>query len=206
MDTKHFKISLKGSNSIPRFSCAAHKLDLVIRHAIEDEPTLKDIIKTLNESNASVRQKIYQNRIFHDLKCRLKLSQLTRWASDYLLLASVKRAYEKGAFSASEVECPVSLETLVDAYIQILAPAYDFCLALQYDHASISEVNPGVLCLMNIWMTMEHHSENQNIKDFCHLLVYYLKLKFNYELTSPIYHVIYILIKIIIFQQKYFKR
>ena len=44
-------------------------------------------------------------------KCRLRTENLTRWSSTFLMLESVKRAYDADAFS-SENSCPIDIETV----------------------------------------------------------------------------------------------
>jgi hypothetical protein len=85
-----------GSKTIPRFSCASHKLNLVIRRAIARHPDLSRILRTLANSNTHIRKSIELNRVFRKKKCRLRLENLTRWSSAYLMLESVKRAYDRG--------------------------------------------------------------------------------------------------------------
>jgi hypothetical protein len=60
---------------------------------------------------------------------------------------------------------------------------------LQSKDATICDVIPFVLRLLNIWSKMEMNAEEQKFKDLCHLLCYYLKLKFKFELHDPIYQV-----------------
>jgi len=51
--------------------------------------------------------------MFRNKKCRLRLENLTRWSSAYLLLESVKRALDGGLFDEFEPEeIPVTLETI----------------------------------------------------------------------------------------------
>lgn len=85
-----------GSNIIPRHSCACHKLNLVVRHAITRHFPLCQILRELNQSNSHVRKSIELTRVFSDKKCRLRLENLTRWSSAYLMLESVQKAYKKG--------------------------------------------------------------------------------------------------------------
>lgn len=85
-----------GATNIPRHSCANHKLNLSVRHSIARHAELCTIIKTLNSSNTHIRKCIDINRMFRNENCRLRLESLTRWSSTYLMLESVKRAYDKG--------------------------------------------------------------------------------------------------------------
>ena len=84
-----------GSDVILRHSCSCHKLNLVVRHAIDRHSGIREAIEELNSSNKKIRKTIELNRAFRNLKCRLRLVNLTRWSSVYLLLESVKKAYEK---------------------------------------------------------------------------------------------------------------
>ena len=85
-----------GSSLLPRHSCACHKLNIVIRRSISRNQELTGILKSLNQSNAHIRKSIELSRTFSEKKCRLRLENLTRWSSAYLMLESVKRAYDRG--------------------------------------------------------------------------------------------------------------
>jgi hypothetical protein len=94
------KLELKiGAKTVPRHSCACHKLNLAIRHSIARHPQLCRILRTLAKSNAHIRRSIKLSRVFRKKKCRLRLENLTRWSSAFLVLESVKRAYDRGSFT-----------------------------------------------------------------------------------------------------------
>ena len=84
------------------------------------------------------------SRVFRKKKCRLRLENLTRWSSSYLLLESVKRAYDKNAFSEDDPEkkCPVELDE-IEVYLQILKPAYIFSISMQKNNSTIADLIPG---------------------------------------------------------------
>jgi len=88
MPLKTFKIN-PGSDEIPLFLCANHKLNLVIRGAIAIHQELTQILKDVNKSNSSVRRSVKLNRAFKNEKCKLRLENVTRWSSSYLMLLSV---------------------------------------------------------------------------------------------------------------------
>ena len=67
--------------------------------AIESHQDFQDILTSLNTSNATIRKKIHLNNAFKLNKCRLRCECVTRWSSAYLVLESVKRAYNKGMFN-----------------------------------------------------------------------------------------------------------
>jgi len=69
-------------------------------------------------------------------------------------------------------------------------PAYQLNLEWQSDQASIADVVPSVLILINKYERAQVDSEP---RELCYFLVHYLKEKFNYELNSSIYHVTIIL-------------
>lgn len=114
----------------------------------------------------------------------MRIENVTRWSSAYLMLESVKRAYENNVFNENFL-CPVSLET-IDTYLQILSPAYRISLGFQKNSSCISDVLPSLHKLIEIW---ENMNVPGNAKRLCKLLVLTTKNKFNYELTSPIYKV-----------------
>ncbi len=135
-----------GSDDIPRFSCGCHKLNLAIRKAIKAHKPLVNILSKLNKANAHFRRVCKLSKIFRNKKCRLRLENLTRWSSSYLLLESVKRAYDKNAFSKDDPEkqCPIELDE-IELYLQILKPAYIFSISMQKNNSTIADTLPGTL-------------------------------------------------------------
>jgi len=80
----------------------------------------------------------------------MKLSKiyLIRWSSAYLLLESVKRAFDGGLFDEFKPEeIPVTLET-IEIYLQVLKPANLFSIHFQGMNAKHSETIPSVLKLI----------------------------------------------------------
>ncbi|RNA41797.1 hypothetical protein BpHYR1_051765 [Brachionus plicatilis] len=174
-----------GDNVIPRYSCACHKLNIAVRHAFSIHE-LSKLLKELNTSNSHVRNSIKLNDIFREKKCRLRLENLTRWSSAFMMLESVKRAYDKGAFNENnlELKCPVQLKT-IETYIQILKPAYLFSIGLQNNNTSIVGVLPGLFQMLYICEKMDLEDEIQ--QRLCALLMVSVRHKFDFELNSPIY-------------------
>ena len=99
---------------------------------------------------------------------------------------SNKRAYDKGAYDGDE-KCPIDLET-IEAYIQILQPAYFTTLGWEKNSSSIADVIPQVLFLIDFWNKID--IDNSKQKELCFFLIHYCKIKFEYELNAPMYHVI----------------
>ena len=155
-------------------------------HSLLNQKYLLDIFNTLSSANSEISNCIQVNRVFRDLKCRPKIYNKARWSGGMILLLSNKRAYEKGAFETTE--CPISLE-IIEMYIKILLPGYQFTLNLHSNHASIADVIPAVLYLINRWDKMEINDPEG--KDLCYFLIHFMRLKFKYELESPIYRVIF---------------
>jgi hypothetical protein len=141
---RNLRIKL-GSFDIPRFCCACHKLNLAVRHAIESHGSICKILSKINSSNATIRRSVRLNNVFAEKKCRLRIENLTRWSSSFLMLESVKRAYNKGAFNNEneELRCPVSLET-VETYYEILKKVYLVSLEFQKTNSSISDIIPSI--------------------------------------------------------------
>jgi len=68
-----------GSTDIPRFACACHKLNIVVRTAVINQGYLKNILKSLSSFAATNRNNIEINKIFTLAKCRPKLENVTRY-------------------------------------------------------------------------------------------------------------------------------
>ena len=124
--------------------CACHKMNLAIRKAIKQHSTLCSILRILNKSNTHFRKSCKFSHVFRSKKCRVRLENLTRWSSSYLLLESVKRAYDKNVFVQGnpEKECPISLSK-IETYLQILKPAYILSTQFQQNNSSIADIIPS---------------------------------------------------------------
>lgn len=183
MPITDFKINL-GTSDLPLFNCANHKLNLATRAAISIHRPLVDLLKNLNKINSSIRRSVQLNRAFKEQKCRVRLENLTRWSSSYLMLLSVKKAYDKGMFK--NIDCSVPLED-VEKYLQILKPVYILSQQFQYNHSSVADVIPSLKQLMNNLSTM---IVDDNAQPLCGYLITNILEKFHHELNSSAYKVI----------------
>jgi hypothetical protein len=172
---------------LPRFSCANHKLNLAVRHAIKMHQPLCNALKALNSANAHVRRCIQLNSVFRMKKCRLRLENLTRWSSAYLMLESVKKAYDRDMFNTDnpELKCPIDLKT-IEIYIQILKPCYLASIHFQMPNSSIADTIPTILQLISTYKKL---SVTGSYKTLCSHLIKTLEKKFFYELKSSVYQV-----------------
>ena len=84
----------EGGTDLPRFSCANHKLGVVINLALIAQQHCLEILKTLVISNDCVRNSIKTKRLFRKMKCRLIIYQKIRWCWAVLLFLANKRAYD----------------------------------------------------------------------------------------------------------------
>ena len=100
------------------------------------------------------------------------------------MLESFQKGYKKGIFS-EEYSCPVKL-VAIETYMQILLPAFQFNLAMQYSTYSICEVLPYLHIIMSKWERMTVKSQYQPL---CRNLIKAFKHKFDYEINSSVYHV-----------------
>ncbi len=96
----------------------------------------------------------------------------------YLLLESVKRAYDRGEFNQTDFDlaCPVELEE-VELYLQILAPAYFVSIGFQYSHSSLCYVLVAIKELRSNWETMD---ADEHGKELCKILIECLVKKFDF--------------------------
>jgi len=173
-------------NKIPRFSCACHKANLAVRHAISMHQISEDL-QLLNSANVHIRKSINLNKVFVHKKARLRIENRTRWSSAYLMLESVKRAYDLDLFDESnnDLRCPISLKK-VETYLQILQPAYRFSITFQNNKSSISLLIPSLSRIIFSWENMDLEPEYERLAT---LLIICFKSKFKYELGSEIYQV-----------------
>jgi hypothetical protein len=112
------------------------------------------------------------------------LDNLTRWLSSYLLLLSFKKTYDRNAF-AEDNPCPIS-QAVVEKYLQILQPAYEFNLVMQRTKSTISDVIPSLKIMISKWKRMNVSGVYRNL---CNLLISAFEYKFQYEVNSNVYHV-----------------
>ena len=68
-----------------------------------------------------------------------------------------------------------------------MAPAYFTTLGWEKNSSSIADVIPQVLFLIEYWTKLE--IKNREAKELCYFLIHFIKLKFEFELGSPTYHV-----------------
>lgn len=93
-ETNELSIQI-GYSDIARFSCACHKLNVVIKTAVQSQKILKLILKKLGSFAASSRNNIEINRIFNDAHCRPVLENKTRWFSQLYVLMWAQNCYKK---------------------------------------------------------------------------------------------------------------
>ncbi|MBX9838051.1 MAG: hypothetical protein K2X69_07005 [Silvanigrellaceae bacterium] len=84
-----------GSSNIARFCCACHKLNIVIKTAVDSQGILKDILKKLGSFAANSRNNIEINRVFTEANCRPVLENKTRWFSQLYVLMWAQNCYKK---------------------------------------------------------------------------------------------------------------
>ena len=148
------------------------------------------MLKRINNSNAKIKRSIKLSSVFKEKKCRLRLENLTRWSSSYLMLESVKRAFDRGALTNFETEEEIYFPhdlNKIELYLKILKPAYVLSLNFQYNVSSICDVRLGVIRLMDTWRRMQVQGEYKNL---CLLLTMNVKHKFELEYNSVIYKVL----------------
>lgn len=117
------------------------------------------------------------------------LDNATRWSSGFLMLESVKRAYDKGVIGTgdNQIKCPVAYD-IINCYMQVLAPCYILSVTWQSNLSPIADVLPGLLRLFNAFDEMQLPN---NAKKLAELIVKEAKFKFKYELDSDVYLVNY---------------
>ena len=67
-----------GTDNIGRFSCANHKISLVVRSSIIKHPVVSEDLVKLNSFASHINNSIEFNKIFANLNCRLGLKNSTR--------------------------------------------------------------------------------------------------------------------------------
>ena len=169
---KDLRIKLS-SNYLPRFSCACHKINIAVRKAISSHPSLCKILRDLNIKNKKIRRSLKLSKVFRKKKSKLRLENLTRWSSAYLMLESVRKAILKKAFDQTDenLKCPVSLKT-IETYLQILRPAYQMTINFQSNSSSIADLLVSIKRAIYFWENLNVTGEE---KELCQLLVQFVK-------------------------------
>ena len=125
--------------------------------------------------------------MFKEKSCRLRIENLTRWSSTFLMLESIKRAYDRGAFN-DNFPCDIDLKT-TEIYLQILKPAYKLSIKFQKNSSNIADIIPNLLKLKEFWIKLSSTSLPPSARRFCRLLVKCVDQKFNYDFNSNIHRV-----------------
>ena len=100
------------------------------------------------------------------------------------MLESFHKAYLRNVFS-NELSCPVSFE-VIEIYLQILLPAFQFNLVMQKTKFTIADVLPTLYIMLSKWKRMEMTG---NYKSLCNNLIFSFKQKFKNEIESSVYTV-----------------
>ncbi len=134
------------SKSVNKLNVQKKKCHIVKKYFDLIVHSLAQILIDLNYSNSRARRSIQLNRMFRIKKFRLRLENLTRWSSAYLLLESVKRAFDAGLFDEFETERN-SIQLLWN-----LSSSSKACLLIfnhfQGINANIYKIIPSVLKLI----------------------------------------------------------
>jgi hypothetical protein len=177
---------IKGTSEIVRFQCACHKMNIAVRTSIANHQPFLELIRSLNNQIASIKKSIRLSHNFTLLKCRLRLENATRWSSTYMMLESIKKAFDRNAFK--DVTLPIKE---IEIYLQILKPAYILSLNWQKETCTISDLLIG---LTKYLYDLERLNIDGEASKFAFILIECIKSKFEYELNSQIYKVQYLFI------------
>ena len=82
----------EGTSGLPRICYANHKLNLAVKTAIREHKTIERHFRLLNNFISKIKRTIQSNRIFANAKCRLRLENITRWGSGFLMLETIRKA------------------------------------------------------------------------------------------------------------------
>ncbi|RNA15565.1 hypothetical protein BpHYR1_033482 [Brachionus plicatilis] len=142
-----------GTSSIPRYSCAAHKINLAVRSSIKSCRLLSKMLSRLSNYAASIRRSNMNSLDFINKKCKLRCENGTSWSSSYLMLESFYNAYEKGAFNNNN-RCPSSKDKII-SYLKILYPLNTFSNLTQKTDWTIGDIIPSVCIILNESLTVK---------------------------------------------------
>ncbi len=168
--------------NISRYSCACHKLNLVLSKSIDSQEFYSKNLDDLQKLAIECKS----NSKFAEARCSPKLMNATRWFSQYSTILWAKKSYQRSLFDSIEQACPFN-EAELDILIQILLPAYNINLVFQQSTSWIGDVIPYILKLKSLWSRQKLEDQP---RELCYFLVSYLEKKFEDEINSNIYKVI----------------
>jgi len=101
----------------------------------------------------------------------------------------LKKAHERGAFkdNNSALTLPVPIE-VIEVYLSLLKPIFLVNIGFQHNESSIADVVPSILSLIDFY---ENPKTTFQGKMLANLIVAQLKKRFDYELNSNYYLVIF---------------
>ncbi|RNA03548.1 zinc finger BED domain-containing DAYSLEEPER-like [Brachionus plicatilis] len=171
-----------GTNSVPRYSCAAHKINVAVRCAIKTCNSFSKILAKLSKFASKIRRSNVLSYNYNLKKAKLRCENGTRWSSSYLMLEAFYNAYEKELFSETN-KCPVSKEKIIE-FLKVLHPMYTISLLSQKSDWQIGDVIPSLIIIFNAYDESQFQGEKRRlVKE----LKKELKRKFEFELNSKIY-------------------
>lgn len=171
------------TNSVPRYSCTAHKLNLAVRSSIKMCNNFCTILTKLSQFATSIRRSNVRSKDFIKNKAKLRCENGTRWSSSYLMLESFFKAYKKNVFRG-ENKCPVALEK-IKTYLKILHPLYTISILSQKSDWHIGDVIPGLIILLE--GALDETEFRGEKKKLVKCLKKSVKKRFEFELNSKIY-------------------
>ncbi|CAF1089479.1 unnamed protein product [Brachionus calyciflorus] len=173
-----------GTNSIPRYSCAAHKINLAVRSSIKLCRFFSKMLSQLSNYAATIRRSNINSLVFIEKKCKLRCENGTRWSSSYLMLESFYNAYEKGAFNNNNNQCPFTKDKII-SYLKILHPLYTFSILSQKTDWTIGDIIPSLCIMLNesLIVTNERGERKKLIEE----LNKAIHTRFDFEINSKIY-------------------
>ena len=101
------------TSDLPRICCANHKLNLAVKLAIREHKTIERHFRLLNNFISKIKRTIQPNRIFANAKCRLRLENITRWGSGFLMLETIRKADRLGLLK-HDLKSPVAMTIIED--------------------------------------------------------------------------------------------
>ena len=116
------------SINVPRYSCAAHKLNICIRKSILECEFVSKFLKDLSKFASSIIHSIPRSLVHRNKKSKLRTDNATRWGSSFLMLEAILKAYKRGAFDDCTV-LPYDIR-IIELYYQILQTLYQFNVSI----------------------------------------------------------------------------
>ena len=150
------------SINVPRYSCAAHKLNICVRKALLDCESVANFFKDLSKFASSIIHSIRRSLVHRNKKSKLRIDNATRWGSSFLMLEAILKAFKRGVCNCNYFTFDIRV---IEIYYQKLQTLYQFNVFIQSSDSKKADVIP--ILLLTVYgilerLNLEEETEAKN--------------------------------------------